>query len=105
MKLLAEKLYRMRKSARQTLQEVADGIGVSKTHIWELEQGRATNPSINLLSKLALHFRVSVVHLIDETETSKALDHQLYKMIENLSKRNKEIVYDLMKSMVERQYG
>ena len=49
----ASKLNRLRNNKRQTLQEVADAVGVSKTHIWELEKGRAGNPTIDLVIKLA----------------------------------------------------
>jgi transcriptional regulator with XRE-family HTH domain len=33
--------------------EVADAVRASKAHIWEIEQGRSKNPSMDLLSGLA----------------------------------------------------
>jgi DNA-binding XRE family transcriptional regulator len=37
----------------QSLQDVADAVQVSKAHIWQLEKGRADNPSIDLITRLA----------------------------------------------------
>ncbi|MCW1750012.1 MULTISPECIES: helix-turn-helix transcriptional regulator, partial [Rhizobium] len=48
------------------LQDVADAIGASKTHVYDLETGRSTNPSIELLTKLATHFRVSIADLVGD---------------------------------------
>lgn len=49
---------------RQSLQDVADAIGASKTHIYDHRTGRSTNPSIELLTKLATHFRVAIADLV-----------------------------------------
>ncbi len=42
----------LRKALRMTLQEVADRGGLAKSYIWEIENGKNTNPSIAVLSKL-----------------------------------------------------
>jgi len=39
---LAAKLKELRGKNRQSLQDVADAIGASKTHIYDLETGRST---------------------------------------------------------------
>ena len=44
--------YRMRKG--QSLQKLADAVGASKAHIYELETGRSKNPSLALLTALNL---------------------------------------------------
>lgn len=43
---LATKLKDLRVRRGQSLQQVADGVGVSKAHIWQLERGDSTNPSL-----------------------------------------------------------
>ena len=42
---LATKLKDLRVKSGQSLQQVADGVSVSKAHIWQLERGDSTNPS------------------------------------------------------------
>ena len=63
---LAAKLKRLRQGKGQSLQKVADAVGVSKAHIWELETGKSVNPGLDLLRKLAKHFKVTVAFLSDE---------------------------------------
>lgn len=43
-----------------SLQDVADATGYSKTHIWEVDQGRTDNPSLMLAICLASLFKVTV---------------------------------------------
>ena len=56
---LAMKLQKLRTQRGQSLQVVADAVGASKAHIWELEKGTTRNPSIELLKSLALKHMVS----------------------------------------------
>ncbi len=65
---LATKLRDLRVRRGQSLQQVADGVGVSKAHIWQLERGDSTNPSLDLLRGLADYYKVTVAFLSDESE-------------------------------------
>ena len=53
---LAQRLKELRLKKGDSLQGLADAVGVSKAHVWELETGKSKNPSIELLTKLAKHF-------------------------------------------------
>ncbi len=68
---LATKLKELRTRSRQSLQQVADGVGVSKAHIWELETGKSRNPGIELVRKLAEHFSVTIAYLTDDAEAEE----------------------------------
>lgn len=63
---LAGKLKKLRVEKRESLQQVADGVGVSKAHIWELETGKSDNPGLDLLRRLASHFKVTIAFLTDD---------------------------------------
>lgn len=41
-----------RKQWRMSLQQLADAAGLSKSHIWEIEQGR-TDPSFSVVVRVA----------------------------------------------------
>lgn len=56
-------IKKLRKSQRLTLEEVANGIGSTKSYIWELEDGR-TNPGLNTLINLADFFDVTIDELV-----------------------------------------
>jgi transcriptional regulator with XRE-family HTH domain len=100
---LATKLKELRMRAGQSLQQVADAVGVSKAHIWELEAGRSTNPGLELLKKLAEHFRVTVSFLSDDTaETTDAAALQFFREFGGeLSGKD----WDALRSVAERLKG
>jgi transcriptional regulator with XRE-family HTH domain len=66
---LGDRIKELRIRKNKSLQEVADAIGASKAHIWELESNRSKNPSLDLLKKLAGYFDTTVAFLIDEQAT------------------------------------
>lgn len=98
---LAAKLKQLRVQKRQSLQDVADAIGASKTHIWDLETGRSANPSMELLTKLATHFSVGVADLVGENPAS-ADDRELvalYRDLKDLSEKDRETIRALMQHL------
>ena len=71
---IGERLKALRISSGESLQQVADAIGASKAHIWELESNKSKNPSLDLLRKIATHFETTVSYLIDEKEGGEKAD-------------------------------
>lgn len=67
---LGAKIKELRFKKSVSLQVVANAVGASKPHIWELEKGTTKNPSLELVTKLAQYFGVSVDYLagIDDPE-------------------------------------
>ena len=96
---LAAKLKELRLRKGQSLQQVADGVGVSKAHIWELERGSSTNPGLELIRKLAAHFSVSIAFLTDDAaEPQQAAALQFFREFEGkLSDR----AWDALRSVAE----
>jgi ribosome-binding protein aMBF1 (putative translation factor) len=58
-KMIAEERQRLNLS----LQEVADRAGITKSHMWELEQGRSVNPTIATVNGLAKALGISFLEL------------------------------------------
>lgn len=81
---LGAKLTTLRSKNNKSLQDVADAVGLSKTHIWELEKGRSKNPSREVLTKLADYFSVSVADLIGENPNAEGEDPTLIALYRNL---------------------
>lgn len=86
----AARLKELRLRAGQSLQQVADAVGVSKTHIWELETGRSKNPSMEMLAKLADHFKVTIKSLVGEDLEAAGADEQLMRMFRQASELSPE---------------
>jgi len=100
---LGVRLAKLRRKSGESLQDVADAVGVSKAHIWEMEKGRADNPSMGLVTKLADHFETSVAFLVGEDVDASDADPELQKMFRQASKldqRERAILDDMMKVLL-----
>ncbi len=96
---IAARLKELRVKKNKSLQEVADGIESSKAHIWDLETGRAKNPSITLVLKLSRFFEVSVADLIGENPNAEEEDSQLvamYRDLQELTPEDRKAIQSMM---------
>lgn len=101
---LAVKLKTLRIKRGQSLQQLADAIGASKAHVWELETGKSTNPSIDLLRRIAEHFDVTVASLIGETiDDVPAEIIRMHRDLEKLSDKDIDILNDIIAGMKRRK--
>jgi transcriptional regulator with XRE-family HTH domain len=100
---LGLRLAELRQKRNESLQQVADAVGVSKAHIWEMEKGRATNPSMALITRLADHFGTTVAFLVGEEIDAADADPQLQQMFrqaKQLDDRERAILADMMKTLL-----
>ena len=67
---LAEEIAAARARARMSLQEVADASGFTKSHVWELEQGRSRNPTIGMVNGLSKALGVPFLRLAEASLNS-----------------------------------
>jgi transcriptional regulator with XRE-family HTH domain len=103
---LKDNIRKHRERNRKSLQELADAVGASKAHIWELETGRAKNPSIELLMKLAKTFDVSVSDLIDENPGAPDDSPELvalYRELKELSDADRKAIQNIMDHFRKRE--
>jgi transcriptional regulator with XRE-family HTH domain len=105
---LAVKLKELRVRSRKSLQQVADEVGASKAHIWDLETGKSRNPSIELLFNLARCFNVSVSDLIGENPGGENEQPELvamYRELKELDEKDREAIKMIMQHLKERKRG
>jgi transcriptional regulator with XRE-family HTH domain len=100
-RLFAQRLALLaaRRKKNKSLQQVADSVGASKAHIWDLETGKSKNPSIDLLTKLAKCFGVSISELIGENPAAKDVDPQviaMYRELKDLSPADRQAIQAMM---------
>ena len=92
---LGAKLAELRLRKGESLQAVATAVGISKTHVWQLEKGNSENPSIELLKKLAEHFDVPVSFLAG-ADTDATVDdveaQQFFRDFKSLSETERAIL-------------
>lgn len=103
---LAARLQALRLQSNQSLQQVADAVGVSKAHVWELEKGRAGNPSMKLVERLADHYRVTVAYLVGEDPDAPDADPEatrLYRAVRDLHPDDLAVLDDMVRSLRRRR--
>lgn len=69
-KQLGERIKTHRTAAGMTLQRVAELVGTTKSHVWEMENGRVPNPSLWMVKGIANAFGYTVSGFIGETATT-----------------------------------
>jgi transcriptional regulator with XRE-family HTH domain len=95
---LGARLKQLRVKKNKSLQEVADAVGASKAHIWEIERGGSKNPSMELLTRLAGYFEVSVSFLVGESPDEREAELvAMYRDLKNLSPQDREKMRAIMK--------
>ncbi len=102
----ATRLHDLRIANRLSLQEVADQVGISKAHVWNLEKGQADNPSMELVVKLADLFRVRVADLVGENPDAPDEDPEMVAMfrdLKGLGDDDREIIRGLMEQLKSRR--
>lgn len=103
---IGARLFSLRQASGESLQAVADAVGVSKAHVWELEKGRSRNPSFDLVRKLAKHYGVSVdVIAGDEDQpTPKEIKvERIHRDLDELSDRDRAVVEDMIRVFKQRK--
>lgn len=61
---LGTKVQRLRKAKGHTQEELAEYLGISRTHMGHIEQGRKS-PSLELIDKIAKKLKVKISDLFD----------------------------------------
>jgi transcriptional regulator with XRE-family HTH domain len=103
---LSRNLKAFRTRARESLQQVADAVGASRQHIWELEAGRSTNPSLELLTALARHFKVSITALVDEEDGAGPIEGLIFgRDFRDLSPEDKAFLIEMAERLKSKKHG
>jgi len=104
---LGARLKKLRIKKNQSLQDVADAVGASKAHIWEIERGGSNNPTMELLNKLADHFAVSVSYLVGEQPADEETQGvvALYRELKGLDEKDRETIRLIMQRLREKKGG
>ena len=103
---LGPKIRQLRAETDQSIQQVAEAIGVSRTHVWQLEKERAKNPTIALVKRLADHFSVSIRYLVDEDVNPSDVDERIARICQRargLDSDQVALLDDMVNAMLRHQ--
>ena len=57
---LGELLKSRREALGMSLQDVADACGITKSHVWDMEQGNSFNPTLAVAIRLSICLGISI---------------------------------------------
>lgn len=87
-----------RKRQKLSLQAVGDAAGFSKGHMWELERGNISNPSMAMMLGLSEALNISVERMLFGEDAGKWGPFR--SKFERLSERDTRIILNLMDDML-----
>src|SRR4029079_19455492 len=102
----ARKLHDLRLANGLSLQHVADKVGISKAHVFNLEKGITANPSMDLVVKLAELFRVRVADLVGENpdaDDQPAEVVAMFRDLKSLREEDRETIKMMMETLKKRR--
>jgi transcriptional regulator with XRE-family HTH domain len=102
----ASKLHDLRVAQRLSLQDVANAVGISKAHVFNLEKGITANPSMDLVVKLAELFRVRVADLVGDNpdaEDQPAEVVAMFRDLKSLDEQDRETIKLMMETLKKRR--
>lgn len=102
---MGAKLKQRRMKKGWSLQQVADEIGVSKAHIYELEMNKVKNPSVETLKKLAAFFKMPLSYFLDDDDNIEfqVMFRDLQKDLADLDPKDREAVELMVKALKARK--
>ena len=102
----ARKLHDLRHAQKKSLQDVANAVGISKAHVFNLEKGITANPSMELVVKLAKFFRVRVADLVGEGPDASEEPAEMVAMfrdLKSMDKDDRDTILMMMEAMKKRR--
>lgn len=72
---LGARIKLLRDLRGMTLQQVADASGMTKSHVWELEQGKSVNPTVNAVWGLAAALTVTPAQMLGLDDRTPAMSN------------------------------
>jgi transcriptional regulator with XRE-family HTH domain len=106
METFGQRLRRFRMAKKLSLQDLADAIGASKAHVWDLETGKAQNPSLTLLTEFSRALGIPIKELVGESDqTDDAQLAPLFRDLRGLNESDLRMIKMLTDELRARKDG
>jgi transcriptional regulator with XRE-family HTH domain len=106
METFGQRLRKFRMAKNLSLQQLADAVGASKAHVWDLETGKTKNPSLSLLTEFSRALGVSIKALVGETEdTEDSTLAPLFRDLRGLDEADIQMIKSLTDQLRARSDG
>jgi transcriptional regulator with XRE-family HTH domain len=96
---LGEKIHRLRKEKRLSLEKLGELTDSSKSYIWELENKNPPRPSADKIAKIAAVLGVTADYLVDTREAkpnANVVDEAFFRKYRNMDAPTKEKIRQIV---------
>lgn len=100
---LGTRIRLLREMRGMSLQAVADASSLTKSHVWELEQGKSINPTVNAVWGLSASLCVSPAMLLGLDDKMPPIDPVALKIAGIVDREIKRQVAQLLKDQNDGQ--
>tara|TARA_R110002050_G_scaffold118053_3_gene235140 strand:- start:1582 stop:1890 length:309 start_codon:yes stop_codon:yes gene_type:complete len=101
--MFGERLTAKRKEKGLTLEQLAQKVGSTKSHIWQLENKPGVNPSAQLVSDIASVLGVTVEELISGSGSSE--DQVFFRDYQSLKPETKKTLSTIMQALKDENHS
>jgi len=101
---LGDKIRKLRKDKRYSLDQLAELADISKSYLWELENRETANPTMDKVAKIAAVLEVTPEFLLDNAQTESSdevADRAFFRKYQKLPPPTKQKIQDILKVLQE----
>jgi transcriptional regulator with XRE-family HTH domain len=103
---LGEKIRRLRKEKKMSLDALASAAEMSKSYLWELENNEDANPTMEKLARIAAVLDTTpefLAHNEQADAPEDAFDKAFFRNYKTLKPETKEQLLEILKTLKKRQ--
>lgn len=103
---LGEKIRKLRRERKMSLEALASAAGMSKSYLWELENNDDANPTLEKLASIATVLHVTPEYLAHDEQADQpedAFDKAFFRNYKTLKPETKQQLLEILKTLKKTQ--
>ena len=103
---LGDKIRKLRKAQKMSMETLADQADMSKSYLWELENSDEANPTMDKLERLAAELNTTAEHLAYNEQSDQpvdAFDKAFFRNYKSLKPETKHQLLEILKTLKKTQ--
>jgi transcriptional regulator with XRE-family HTH domain len=103
---LGDKIRKLRKAQKMSMETLAVEADMSKSYLWELENSDDANPTVDKLERLAAVLNTTAEHLVSNEQLDQpadAFDKAFFRNYKSLKPETKQQLLEILKTLKKPQ--
>ena len=103
---LGEKIRKLRREQKMSMDTLASKAEMSKSYLWELENSDVANPTMEILTRIAAELLVTPEHLANDAQADQPADEfdkAFFRNYKGLKPETKQQLLEILKTLKKTQ--